>query len=581
MLDSRVPTGRHMRELVERLTTCLSPEATIDPATVRARRNEPPGEKSLIPAYEAAIAVASEVDLDDVLQRIADEAVRLLGAGAAILTTTNADDEIEHVVIAGPLREAAYAGPTLSADGRWAVTTLRPGSCLLVPDVARSLGGETSLIASLIGVSMALEESWRGNLFVVNAAGGAPFDEHDARLLEVLAQHCVTSILRAARHKSAAFGQEQVNQQLAQLRSILDTLPAGVMVVLPPDGRVEACNRTGLRMMFGREMPDSTIPQVYRDFRWLGDDGEELPRGRHPGMRALQGEMVPNRALVLQDADCRRIPVRVQSAPIHDGAGTVVRAVVMFLDVSRERAAEQVKDDFLSLISHEFRTPLTAIHGGAHLLAQQGAGLDEETRAELLRDIGEESQRLDRMLGNLLKVAEIMAGRFQASTEPILVTPFAQAIVDEFRRHAQGHELTIDAERDLPPAEGDPELLIQILRNLYENAVKYSPGGGEIRTVIRHEGSWVSISVIDQGLGIAHDHVPQVFERFRRPGADPTVRGMGLGLYLSRLLVDAQGGRIRAASDGPGTGATFVVELPVSPDWDKDMITTPGMERRA
>lgn len=580
MLDSRVPTSRHLRELVDRLASCLSSGASIEPEAARSRSITSGGDASLIPAYEAAIAVASEVELDAVLQRIADEAAQLLGAGAAILTTTNVDDDIGHVVVGGPLRDPAYAGPTLSTDGRWAATKLRPGSRLLVPDVTRPLGRETS-ISSLVGVPLALEESWSGNLFVVNPAGGRAFDEHDARLLDVLAQKSVPSILRAARHQSEEFGQEQVGKQLAQLRSIIDTLPAGVMVVLPPDGRIEACNRTGLRMMFGREMPSSTIPQVYRDFRWLGDDGEDLPRSRHPGMLALRGELIPNRALILQDMNGERIPVRVQSAPIHDSAGKVVRAVVMFLDVSRERAAEQVKDDFLSLISHEFRTPLTAIHGGAHLLAQQGEGLDEETRAELLRDIGEESQRLDRMLGNLLSVAEIMAGRFQASTEPILVAPFVQAIVDEFRRQAQEHELVIDAESGLPPAEGDPELLIQILRNLYENAVKYSPGGGEIRTVIRQEGSWVSISVIDQGLGIAHDHVPQVFERFRRPGADPTVRGMGLGLYLSRLLVDAQGGRIRAASDGPGKGATFVVEMPISPDWDKDMAKTPDVERRA
>jgi signal transduction histidine kinase len=127
----------------------------------------------------------------------------------------------------------------------------------------------------------------------------------------------------------------------------------------------------------------------------------------------------------------------------------------------------------------------------------------------------------------------------------------------------------MDQEPGVPPAEGDPELLVQILRNLYENAVKYSPGGGEIRTVIAQEGGWVSIQVQDNGLGISQEHVPHVFERFRRPGAEPTVRGMGLGLYLSRLLVDAQGGRIHAASPGPGKGATFMVELPMVPDWEQ------------
>ena len=100
--------------------------------------------------------------------------------------------------------------------------------------------------------------------------------------------------------------------------------------------------------------------------------------------------------------------------------------------------------------------------------------------------------------------------------------------------------------------------------------MKYSPGEGEIRTVISKRGGAVSIEVVDNGLGIAAEHVPHVFERFRRPGAEPTVRGMGLGLYLSRLLVDAQGGQIRASSPGPGKGATFTVELPTVPDWEHD-----------
>jgi signal transduction histidine kinase len=120
---------------------------------------------------------------------------------------------------------------------------------------------------------------------------------------------------------------------------------------------------------------------------------------------------------------------------------------------------------------------------------------------------------------------------------------------------------------DLPPAEGDPDLLMQVLRNLYENAVKYAPHGGDVMTVARTSGREITIAVTDQGVGIRPEHVDEVFERFRRPGADPTVRGMGLGLYLSRHLVEAQGGRINATSAGPGHGATFEVTMPIAHGW--------------
>src|SRR5262249_30226514 len=214
-----------------------------------------------------------------------------------------------------------------------------------------------------------------------------------------------------------------------------------------------------------------------------------------------------------------------------------------------------------SLISHEFRTPLTAIHGGTHLLATQGASLDDETRQELLADIVLESDRLDRMLTNMLSLTAIRAGRLEPATEPVLVEPLARRVARDVGERSPNHAFVVAVSAGLPPVEADPDLLAQVLRNLFENAVKYSPGGGEIRITGRRDGEQVEIRVTDHGSGIAAEHVPHVFERFRRPGADPTVRGMGLGLYLSRHLVEAQGGRIAAESPGPGLGAACYVVM--------------------
>ena len=249
--------------------------------------------------------------------------------------------------------------------------------------------------------------------------------------------------------------------------------------------------------------------------------------------------------MLIERVDGARLPVLAQASPLNNTDGTVTRAVVVYQDITQLREGEQLKDDFLSLISHEFRTPLTAIHGGAHLLAQQGEMLDADTRQELLHDIVTESGRLDRMLANMLSLAETMAGRLSPTTEPVLLTPLVQRVSAEVGARTPNIDLDAAVPEDLPPAEGDPELLEQILRNLYENAIKYSPSGGTIRTTASATDAMIRIDVSDQGSGIAAEHVPQLFQRFRRPGADPTVRGMGLGLYLSRLLVAAQGGTIR------------------------------------
>jgi signal transduction histidine kinase len=164
----------------------------------------------------------------------------------------------------------------------------------------------------------------------------------------------------------------------------------------------------------------------------------------------------------------------------------------------------------------------------------------------------------------------ILAGRLEANTEPVLIAPLAQKVVTEVAARSPRHDFAVDLPEDTPPIEADPELISQVLRNLYENAVKYSPSGGVIRTSASRDGDRVQIQVSDQGIGIAAEHVPHVFERFRRPGADPTVRGMGLGLYLSRSLIEAQDGEIAASSPGPGQGATFAITLPVAAGWAEE-----------
>jgi signal transduction histidine kinase len=143
-------------------------------------------------------------------------------------------------------------------------------------------------------------------------------------------------------------------------------------------------------------------------------------------------------------------------------------------------------------------------------------------------------------------------------------------VAAEVAARSSHHIFAVDLPSGLPPVEADPALLEQVLRNLYENAVKYAPSGGPVRTTAAHGDETVTLNVTDAGLGIASEHVREVFDRFRRVAADATVRGMGLGLYLSRHLVEAQGGTIEANSPGVGKGATFSITLPVAHGWADD-----------
>jgi PAS domain S-box-containing protein len=462
--------------------------------------------------------------------------------------------------------ERALIGPP--PEGRGLLGELiRERAPLLIPDIAddpRSVGfppGHPPM-QTLLGVPILLGRKVLGNLYLTERADGQPFDEDDLAALQILATHAAAAIDRAQAY-------QRVEEQRDQLRIILDSLPAGLMIVAAPDGHTELANAAACTMTFGAASPAGVLPVFGRDFLMCQADGTPLSLEQRMEARAqlLQGDVIRNHQYLLESADGRRVPVLAQIAPLPNAAGVVDRAVLVLQDITRLREAEQLKDDFLSLVSHEFRTPLTTIHGGAHLLSNQSETLDETTRRELLADIVAESDHLDQMLANMLTLTAVMAGRLPIRTEPLLLEPLARATVAGVAAHAQHHQFQVEIPANLPPAEGDPALLEQVLRNLYENAVKYSPGGGAIRTTASLENRTVTIHVADSGIGIAADEVDRVFGRFHRAGADPSVRGMGLGLYLCHHLVEAQGGHIAASSRGPGMGASFSVTLPLARDW--------------
>ncbi len=525
-----------------------------------------------VAAYEAALAVATELDLDRLLARIVEMSREMIGVRYAALGVANHAGRITTFITSGmtPEEESAIGTPP---KGRGLLgLMIRERTPLLAPVIGEhplssGFPANHPPMKALLGVPILFGERPLGNLYLTDRVDGEPFSQEDLAALKVLAAHAATAIERAQLYGQLRDARRRAEAQRDQLRVILDNLPAGVLIQAPPDGEIELANAVSVAMLFGPDAPPGMLPRYGRDFELIDAEGVALSPEQRPGNRALRGETVRNRQLLLRRWDGATVPLLVQAAPLRDDSGNVSQAVIVYQDVTALRQAEQIKDDFLSLISHEFRTPLTAIHGGAHLLAAQGESLDWETRRELVADVAIESDRLSRMLGNMLSLAQIRAGRLESATEPMLLLPLIRQAVADASRSGGMHRFTVDVPAAIPAAEGDPELMLQVLRNLYENAIKYAPGGGEIRTVAWQAGESIQLAVTDQGAGIEVEHVEEVFERFRRPGADATVRGMGLGLYLSRLLVEAQGGLIAASSPGRGLGATFTVTLPIARGW--------------
>src|SRR5438094_784500 len=228
------------------------------------------------------------------------------------------------------------------------------------------------------------------------------------------------------------------------------------------------------------------------------------------------------------------------------------------------REFDRLKDEFIAVISHELRTPLTSVYGAA--LTLQKRDVHGKTREALLAIVSDEAARLARLLDDVLSASRLDAKTERFEIGPIDAAKVARAAVEAVRpRLAPGLVLDLVIEPDLPPVAADADKLRQILINLRENAIKYSPDGGRVLIALSRQGAVVRFEVQDQGLGIAEDELPHIFERFHRvdPNMTRGVGGTGLGLYICRELVEGMRGRMWVTSI-EGAGSTFSFELPIA-----------------
>ena len=240
--------------------------------------------------------------------------------------------------------------------------------------------------------------------------------------------------------------------------------------------------------------------------------------------------------------------------------------VYAFRDLTDTRRLEEIKADFIATASHELRTPLAAVYGAAQTLLRHDFALDETGRERFVSLIADESERLGRIVNEILLANQLDAGRLDLDSEPFDAGDLVERVVEATRTHAPPSvTLEVEAPENVPQVAADADKVRQVLVNLVENAIKYSPDGGRVEVGIEERDGFLRFHVRDEGLGIAPEDQEQIFEKFYR--ADPQmtrgVGGTGLGLYICRELIDRMGGRIWAEPNG-SKGSMFVFELPTA-----------------
>ncbi|MBU1672195.1 MAG: GAF domain-containing protein [Actinobacteria bacterium] len=335
-----------------------------------------------------------------------------------------------------------------------------------------------------------------------------------------------------------------------KLEAVLENVVVGVVAV-NDRGEVLIANTAAFNML-----------GIARPWWWLGarlDEAVTEPELAGALRAAVESSGGVTRSMVSLKSGRQ---LDVSCVPIKDLAPGRSGVVAVINDVTEIRRLEQSRSDFVSMVSHELRTPLTSIKAYVDTLQRQDAGFDEETRTGFVKVIARETERMIRLINDLLDLSRIEAGRLEIRPTPLDLAELISRVASRIEPQALGRRISIDVPGEMEPVMAEAGKLEQVLLNIVSNAIKFSPEDGEIRISARPLREKVMIEVRDQGSGIAPENLPYIFDRYTRVGrpGPSGARGSGLGLYVTRKLVEAHGGRIWADSEqGKGTSMLFTV----------------------
>jgi len=501
-------------------------------------------------------AMTSQLELRGVLRMILESATTLVGGQIGLIVLVQSDGAFQVRASYGlPSRMIPLLKPLFS-------DLPDPGRFLdplqwRIPDLERRL----NLVARALGISLSqvvalpltVRDILVGVIYVLRREGAA-FTYADRRVLSAFAAQAAIAV-----HNASLY--QEVMREKQRLDAIIENSGDGVMI-LSPDQQITVFNRA-LTMMTGIPAEEAIGRYCWKVLRLRNHHtGEEMAELSCPLEHCREGERFVVEGDYVRE-DGIRITLGITYSPLLDSEGRLVNIITNVRDITHFREAEEMKSTFISVISHELKTPVALIKGYAGTLRREDANWDMDTVRESLEVIEEESDRLTRLIDNLLDASRLQAGQMRLDKTDVRLDRLAARTVNEFRTQTELHTFELDFPPDFPAVQADQERLRQVLSNLLSNAIKYSPNKGRIIVSGRYDDEQVYVAVTDQGIGIPIGERERIFDRFYRveTALSRRTQGAGLGLYLVKSVIEAHGGQIWVEGN-EGQGSTFVFTLP-------------------
>jgi PAS domain S-box-containing protein len=501
---------------------------------------------------EISRALTQELDLDTLLKRILRISIEML-AGQAGLIVSRGDAGGWYVRVAEGITSVFLneLTPLLKE-----IPDHEDPERFEIPEVNRALSkltfAATLGLLSGVGLPMVTQKQVMGVIFIFRGYPGV-FSTNDRNVLSSFANQAAIAVKNAQLYTS-------VTRNKQHLDTILDSTADGILII-GPNQIIDRCNPAFSRMM---ALPVEEIQGKPHDeivkFEKLTQDVklEDAIAGGWP--------LTPHAQLYVE-GDLKRnnspaLPVGITYAPLLSPDGVLINIIASIRDITRFRQAEELKSTFISVISHELKTPVALIKGYACTLLREDAKWDSKLLNESLHIIDEEADRLSELIENLLDATRLQAGGVTLKKSEVFLPTMADRLAKRFQTQTDKHKITTDFPKDYPVIFADETRIEQVINNLISNSIKYSEKGeiciqGETRKDI------AMVCVSDQGQGIAPQDIPYVFDRFYRSAdALRNKKGAGLGLYLAKQIIEAHNGHIWINTEH-GNGAKICFSLPL------------------